>query len=97
MSNRPELSSQYQSLETLVLAGEESCRALERGEVEIEYRGTWIQVEDNEWGWEYVFNGRRDELLEQIFEETDVVASMSKSETKRLAEAWQNRMSHTLS
>jgi hypothetical protein len=85
-------------LDTLVLAREEACRALERGEVEIEYRGLWIQVEDNEWGWEYVFNGRRgDEPLEQIFEEIDVLAGMSESETKRLAEAWQSRESDRLS
>ena len=61
-------------LNVLLRAREDACRALERGDAEIEYRGRWIDVEDNEYGWEYAFDGsRRGEPLEQIFEEIDSV------------------------
>ena len=71
---------------------------LERGDVEIEYRGRWIDVEDNEYGWEYVFNGhRQSESLEQIFEEIDMLEGTNEEEIERLAEAWQNRESDSLS
>ena len=81
-------------LDVLLRAREDACRALERGDVEIEYRGRWIDVEDNEYGWEYAFNGsRRGEPLEQIFEEIDMLEGTSEEEIKRLAEAWLNRES----
>lgn len=85
-------------LDALLRAREDACRALERGDVEIEYRGRWIDVEDNEYGWEYVFNGdRRSEPLEQIFEEIDMLEGTNEEEIERLAEAWQNRESDSLS
>ena len=66
--------------------------------MEIEYRGWWIDVEDNEYGWEYVFKGdRRGEPLEQIFEEIDMLEGTNEEEIERLAEAWQNRESDSLS
>lgn len=72
--------------------------ALRHGDVEIEYRGWWIDVEDNEYGWEYVFKGdRRGEPLEQIFEEIDMLEGTNEEEIERLAEAWQNRESDSLS
>jgi hypothetical protein len=81
-----------------LLAREETCRALERGDVEIEYRGWWIEVVDHKRGWDYVFNGRREGVpLEQVFEEIDELAGMSEEEIQHLAEAWQNRMSDSLS
>ena len=46
-------------LDVLLRAREDACRLLERGDVAIEYRGRWIDVEDNEYGWEYAFNGSR--------------------------------------
>src|SRR4051812_21840283 len=58
-------------LEALLQAREDACRALELGEDEIEYRGCWIGIEDNEGGWEYVFNGNSEGPLEDIFEEID--------------------------
>jgi hypothetical protein len=55
-------------------------------------------VVDNERGWVYVFNGRREgESLEEIFEEIDEFEGMSEEEIQRLAEAWQNRRSDSLS
>jgi hypothetical protein len=98
MSKSPELSSQYQSLVTLVLAREEACRALERGDVEIEYRGWWIEVVDQKRGRDYIFNGcRRDPPLEEVFEEIDMLEGISEEEVKLLAEAWENRRSDSLS
>ena len=98
MSNRPVLSSQHQSLDTLVLAREDACRALERGDVEIEYRGRWIEVVDHKRGWDYIFNGRREgESLEQVFEEIDMLEGISEEEVKLPAEAWENRRSDSLS
>ena len=65
-----------------------------RGDEEIQYRGRWIGVEDNEYGWEYAFDGsRRGGPLEQIFEEIDRLAGTSEEEIKRLAEVWLNRES----
>lgn len=85
-------------LDALLRAREDACRSLGRGDVEIEYRGWWIDVEDNEYGWEYVFNGdRRSEPLEQIFEEIDILEGTNEEEIERLAEAWQNRESDSLS
>ena len=86
------------SQDALLRAREGACHALERGDVQIEYRGRWIDVEDNERGWEYTFNGhRRGEPLEQIFEEIDALEGTSAEEIKRLAEAWQNRKTDSLS
>jgi hypothetical protein len=98
MNKPPVLSIQRQSLDALVLAREDACRALERGDVEIEYRGWWIEVVDHNRGWDYVLDGRhRDPPLEGIFEEIDELEGMSEEEIQRLAEAWQNRRVDSLS
>ncbi len=56
------------NVDALLRAREDALRALELDDVEIEYRGWRIDVEDNKWGWEYVFNGdRRGEPLEETF------------------------------
>jgi hypothetical protein len=66
--------------------------------VEIAYRGWWIEVVDHSRGWDYIFNGRRrDPPLEEIFEEIDMLGGMSEEEVQRLAEAWENRRSDSLS
>ena len=72
---------------------------LDRGDVEIEYRGRWIDVEDNEYGWEYAFNSdRRSEPLGADFRgDRHIGGQRTREEIERLAEAWQNRESDSLS
>ncbi len=84
-------------LDALLRGRKDACRALERGDADIEYRGRWIGVEDDEFGWEYVLDGRlRGRSLEEIFMEIDGLESTSEEQGKCLAEAWQNRESAPL-
>jgi hypothetical protein len=76
-------------IECLLQARENAFRAMELGVNEIEYRGWWIDIEDDGWGWTYVFDGhRRGEPLETLFEEIDEREGSTDEEIGRLAEAW---------
>lgn len=77
------------NLECLLRARERAFRAMELGEDEIEYRGWWIDIDDNEWGWEYVFDGwRQGGPLEDVFEMIDEREGSTEEEILELAEAW---------
>ena len=80
-------------LESLLRAREETFRAMELGENEIQYRGWWITIEDDERGWTYLFDGyRQGEPLEAIFEEIDRHSGSTEREIEALGEAWDTRL-----
>lgn len=76
-------------LESLLRAREETFRAMELGENEVQYRGWWITIEDDERGWTYLFDGcRQGEPLEAVFDEIDRRSGLTEEEIRQLAEAW---------
>jgi hypothetical protein len=77
------------SLQCLLRARQDAHDALERGDMEIEYRGSWIEIEDHERGWRYLLDGDSlGESLEDAFEVIDRRTGSTEEEIERLGEAW---------
>lgn len=81
------------SLQCLLRARQEAHDALERGDMDIEYRGHWIDIEDHERGWRYLLEGdQHGGSLEDAFDEIDRRSGSTEEEIEQLGEAWTARL-----